>query len=233
MRRLVKRLATLTAALMLTGTLFALDTNLTIEAASLQAAGPPQLRGNAVLFSYSFGEMPDSRRIHTVQAAFAHENYSRLHPFAENDRGIFVLILETPPGVTELRYRLIVDGLWTADPNNDSYVADRWGVRVSEFKLPAIRPQSSYPIVSDGSVEFRLLAGRGQQVSVVGSFNGWDPFMTQMQEIEPGVYTRRLRLAPGTYRYYFQVNGARIPDPENDQQQWNTSGMIVSVVRLP
>jgi 1,4-alpha-glucan branching enzyme len=120
------------------------------------------------------------------------------------------------------------------DPNNDVRVQDRWGVRVSRLELPAARRPTSYPVVRDDDVvEFRFLAETGKTVTIVGSFNGWDPFMTRMTESETGVYTRRLRLAPGTHRYYFMVDGVRIPDPQNEEQQWNTDGKIVSVVQLP
>jgi len=120
------------------------------------------------------------------------------------------------------------------DPNNDARVADRWGVQVSQLKLPAARSPTSYPVIRENDmVEFRFLAESGKTVTIVGSFNGWDPFMTRMTESEPGVYIRNLRLAPGTHRYYFMVDGVRIPDPRNESQQWNTDGKIVSVVQLP
>ena len=237
MRRLVKRIvalsATLASTLLLATNLFALNVNLTLEAGSLREAGPPRLYGNAVLFSYHFNEAPDSRRIHTVQAAFAHENYSTLHPFRENEHGTFVLILEPPPEITELRYRLIVDGLWTTDPNNDSRVTDRWGVRVSRLELPQAGVRTDYPVIRDNNVvEFIFRAQGGQTVTIVGSFNGWDPFMTRMTESEPGVYTRSVRLAPGVHRYYFMADGVRLPDPRNEQREWNVDGMVVSVVQL-
>ena len=250
----MKRIATLTFGLVLIASVSALDLYLALEAASLQTAREPQFYGRSVLFSYEFeGALPrgagDDRRIHTVQAAFSHENYSRLHSFERNEYGVYVLIQDlsnqdlsiqdlgipdSPREPAGIRYRLIVDGLWTVDPNNPRVVTDRWGVRVSKLLLPPPGRADQYPIVRETeNVEFRFSAEAGQRVTIVGSFNGWDPFMTPMTETEPGVYERRLRLTPGEHLYYFMVNGLRIADPRNADQRWGADGMIVSVVQLP
>lgn len=57
-------------------------------------------------------------------------------------------------------------------------------------------------------VLFHLEAPSAQQVHLVGSFNGWDPLGHPMAgPNHQGVWTLRLELPPGRYRYMFLVDG--------------------------
>jgi anti-sigma-K factor RskA len=52
-----------------------------------------------------------------------------------------------------------------------------------------------------------------EKVTVVGSFNNWDPETTPLQR-QDGVWSTILVLAPGNYEYLFFENGARwVTDP--------------------
>ncbi len=235
----MKRIATffvgLFLGLFLIGAVYSQNPNLALEAGGLREAEPPRLFGGSILFSYRFPGPAKEGQIHTVQAAFEHETYSQLYPFGLNDNGVYILIIATPPHVSAFRYRLVVDGIWTVDPHAPSEVTDRWGVRISEFQVPIARTgRVEYPAVSSGGfVEFRIPAESGQSVALVGSFNGWDPFMTPMAEIQPGLYSRTVRLTEGEHLYYFMIDGLRLPDPNNASRRWNVNGMAVSVVQLP
>ena len=235
MKRIATFFAGLLLGLFLIGTVYSQNPNLILEAGGLKEAEPPRLFGESILFSYQFPGPVKEGQIHTVQAAFEHETYSRLHPFDLNDNGVYILIIATPPRVSAFRYRLVVDGIWTIDPHAPSEVTDRWGVRISEFQIPIARTgKVEYPAVSpEGLVEFRILAKSGQSVALVGSFNGWDPFMTPMAETQPGLYSRTVRLTEGEHLYYFMIDGLRLPDPNNASRRWNVNGMTVSVVQLP
>lgn len=206
-----------------------------LELSGLDEAGPPRMLAGGVLLTYDFGRGAGDRRIHTVQAAFAHEDFSELHYFLKNENGIHLLHTELPPEVRTLRYRLVVDGIWTVDPENPSVVTDRWGVSLSQFEVP-VDPfaRQRLPIVmDDGTVEFRIRAPGASRVAIAGSFNGWDPFMTPLFETSSGVFSRTLRLPPGQHLYYFAVDGVRVADPENEEQRWHRDGQPVSVVELP
>jgi AMP-activated protein kinase-like protein len=235
MKRITKLLAGLIFSLLLTVAATAQNQNLILEAGGLKEAGPPRLFGEAILFSYQFPGTAKQGQIHTVQASFEHESYSRLHPFSINEAGLYILIATIPLEVTAVRYRLVVDGVWTFDPQAPSQVTDRWGIRISEFPIPAYRGATEdFPAISrNGLVEFRVLSNSGRSVALVGSFNGWDPFMTPMTETEPGLYSRVVRLTEGEHLYYFMIDGLRLPDPGNASRRWNVDGMVVSVVRLP
>lgn len=209
-----------------------------LEVGSLETASAPQIIGDRLVFSYTFRDGPELRgtnRVHSVEIAFAHENYSILRPFARNEQDVYVYLHPLEPGREEYRYRLVVDGIWIADPLNPDRIRDRWGVTVSRttISLPE-RTALATPIVrAANDVEFVLRAPEGSRVNVVGSFNGWDPFMTELRESEPGIYSRRLRLGPGEHLYYYVVDGLRLPDPQNSERRWHVSGMTVSVLSLP
>ncbi len=52
-----------------------------------------------------------------------------------------------------------------------------------------------------------------EKVTVVGSFNNWDPDATPLRR-QDGVWSTILVLAPGSYEYMFFENGARwVTDP--------------------
>lgn len=235
MKRLCIFLVLVLAGLIAVTTLYAEDPGLILAAAGLREAHGPELFRDSVLFSYQFPQPSRDGQIHTVGAAFEHEAYSRFHQFQVNEHGVYVLTLTRDPDLPVLRYRLIVDGVWTTDPNAPSELVDRWGVHLSVFTVPQpTAPLTRYPaVLPDGRVEFRFVAEPGKSVAIVGSFNGWDPFMTPMTETSPGTYTRDIRLPKGEHAYYFMIDGRRYADPENDLQKWQPDGTTVSVVQLP
>lgn len=55
-------------------------------------------------------------------------------------------------------------------------------------------------------VQFRLGDAQAHDVALAGDFNGWHP-MHQLHELEPGVWSVDVALAPGVYNYVFVVDG--------------------------
>ena len=229
-----KRIPLIAIALLLASAAGAQDLGVTLEVGSVERASAPRFLGDHLLFTYAFGPGRHDGRIHSVEIAFAHENFSTLYAFERNTNDVYVLLYDVPPELEEVRYRLVVDGIWTTDPNNPDRVVDRWGVALSRTTVPRVeRTLTRVPVIyADGTVEFVVTAPPGSSVSVVGSFNGWDPFMTPLREVEPGRFSRRLRLGTGEHLYYYVVDGLRLPDPRNDRRRWHTSGLVVSVVSL-
>lgn len=68
--------------------------------------------------------------------------------------------------------------------------------------------------VEDDEVVFTLGAPGAVQVFLVGDFNNWNPTLEKMEK-EGDLFTIRLYLLPGSYRYKFVVDGQWIVDPEN------------------
>ena len=53
-----------------------------------------------------------------------------------------------------------------------------------------------------------------RQVSIVGSFNQWDPNVMPMTSNGAGEWSIELTLAPGVYEYQYSVEGRWINDPQ-------------------
>ena len=190
-----------------------------------ESAGPPTVVRKHLLLSFA-----QSLPTRFVGARFAHEGFVTLHLFTRNELGVFVLPLELPDEVSEVRYRIVVDGLWQTDPRNPTAAIDDRGVRFSVVTLPERRaperlfsPQPN----SDGSLTFRLDAPAGRRITVVGNFTAWDPFLYPMAEESPGRYTATLRVPPGRIYYYFTLDGGRLLDPLNVETA-SVAGLAVS-----
>jgi hypothetical protein len=196
----------------------------------IQHAAPPQYLDRQVLLSYQ-----SSKPVRLVGARFAHEDYGIFHVYVRNTNDVFLLLLDVPEGVEELRYRLVVDGLWINDPFNPQQETDTFGRVFSLFDLrdrPAREPVSP-EIHRDGSVTFLFHSLPDRAVSVAGDFNNWDPFWHRMQETRPGEYRLTVRMPPGRHFYYYVVNGSRVLDPINQETARDFEGFRVSTFLLP
>jgi len=171
-----------------------------------------------------------------VGAAFSNEDWRGIHPFEINANGIFVLALPVPYGeAAVVRYRLVLDGLWSADPSNADQERDRVsGSLMSLVRFPE-RPGTVLgvwePAREDGA-SFYFKGEPGRIVTVAGSFNNWDPFIHELEETSPGHYQLFLKLAPGEYQYVFMYRGSRVADPLNQRQVYGRDGQPYSVLKI-
>jgi hypothetical protein len=93
----------------------------------------------------------------------------------------------------------------------------------------APRPANGAPVVY---VQFRLEAGDARQVSIAGTFTGWQPTL-ELRETEPGVWTALVPLRPGVHDYAYVVDGTEWrPDP-NAPQVDDSFGGTNSRITLP
>jgi len=205
------------------------DTELHLETASIKHAAAPRVVGSNILLSYSAPPMSQS-----VSLALEHEDYRVLHRYQKNKHGVFVLSLPLPEGRRKIRYRLIVDGLWSTDPNAKTE-RDSRRFLVSYFLLEtnSAAPAPGVKLLADGRTRFICQGNPGDRVFLVGDFNGWDPFLTPMPEspVYPGVYSVTLTL-PGEAKYYrYVLNGRETIDPANPKTARSNWGEMVSVIR--
>jgi len=68
--------------------------------------------------------------------------------------------------------------------------------------------------IEDEEAVFLLRAPYAERVYVVGDFNGWNPTIDRLIDVE-GRFEIRLYLLSGRYRYRFIVDGDSISDPDN------------------
>jgi len=228
MRRLLSAMFLVLCAASLSG-LDEIELGDRIEMANLSRSRPPVLRNRSILFTY---EHPGYARY--VGIAFEFEEYQQLHIFLKNQHDIFVLLYEPPEGSTSLTYRLVVDGLWMPDPKNPKVVRDHRGNLLSRvtYELPARPVLESPRILADGSVEFNVRHSPGGRVYLTGDFTNWEPFMIEMRETSPGLYTATRRFLPGDYAYCFIAGGARMTDPLNPFFHSDSQGFLASILTV-
>ena len=229
--KLIIYLVSAVALFLSAGPVFGLDGHLMeVRIQGIEQAGPPQYLDRQVLLSYQ-----SSKPVRLVGARFAHEDYQIFHIYVRNENDVFILRLDVPEEVEELRYRLVVDGLWINDPFNPRREKDAFGRVFSLFDLrdrPAPDPVSP-EIHREGSVTFLFQTLPHRAVSVAGDFNNWDPFWHRMQEIRPGEYRLTVHMPPGQHFYYYIVNGSRVLDPINQETARDFEGFRVSTFFLP
>jgi len=188
----------------------------------------PQIWNNKIFLTAAPEEGP-----RFVGVAFDYESYSRIHPFEINESGIYVYSADVPEK-SEIHYRLVIDGLWMADPLNPDNIKDKYGIIVSKLKIdkpPFVKVKG--PISDNsGNTSFSIRSRPDSTVSIVGSFNGWDPYMTPMRESSAGVYTTDLRLRSGSYYYYFIIDGEKAMDPMNFLRAMNREGEEVCKLEI-
>jgi len=190
-----------------------INTYLHLQVNNLTKAQAPQVVDRAVLFTWKGDSQP-----RYVAVAFEHEAYREKHVFWRNQNGVYFLVMDlTSETPTTLNYRLIVDGLWQADPANPVQIRNSQGVRLSQVSLStASLPAHHGPVQGYyGEVEFAYHAAPGLQIAIVGDFNQWDPFANFLEESHPGEYHIKLTLPPGTVLYKFVVGTKSVLDPGN------------------
>ena len=216
---------------------------------TLQKPGAPVIYEDYVIFTAS----SDLRR---VGVAFAHEHFSRVYWFRKllnpqdpigapippgkkfpdpyKDSGLQFHVYQIPEEVKELEYRLIVSGLWVTDPANPKMRKDPvsglyWSVLSLPPRIPSPDPLRGLP----KGLYFSFKGPPGETVTIAGDFNGWDPFMYELNEYPQGVYSINISLPPGKYQYVFFHQGQRFVDPYNPRRIYSRDGSAASEIVIP
>lgn len=176
-----------------------------------------------------------------VGIAFDFENYQTIHPFKiKNSRdfndeiisSIMFFSLERPADLTEISYRLVIDGLWTPDPvNTNSYYDAETGVSLSKVEIG-----STLPVVtgtnSESITRFIYNGESGKTVRIGGTFTNWDSWIYELEETSPGFYEISIPLPQGKYYYNYFLGMKAITDKTNPEKAYTEDGRISSVITV-
>ncbi|MGI5173900.1 isoamylase [Treponema sp. OMZ 840] len=173
--------------------------------------------------------------------AFDFENYRYIHSFkrlvkpnsqTEHKGNILFYVLKIPHDIRIIKYRLVIDGLWTTDPlNPNGEFAETVNVNVSKVVID--KPiQKRSAAFSPTKVRFVYEGESGQKIRVGGTFTNWDSFIYELQEISPGFYQLELPLPKGEYYYAFYKGMSAFPDETNPRKVYTADGRIASVLRV-
>ncbi len=203
-----------------------LNTELHHKILNTDKAEAPYITNGTITFSFK-----GTRSTQAVSLALKNENYRRFHTFERNPNGIFILTLPVPENQLTIHYRLIVDGLWTIDPNAQTEIDSR-GISVSKVSISqdSSMPKPGVSRKNNGLTRFIYAGIPGERVSVIGDFNNWDPYLSELNETSPGIFEIKMFLAPGKHYYRFVVNGQEITDPANTKTARNGWGKDSSVI---
>lgn len=176
-----------------------------------------------------------------VGIAFDFENYQTIHPFKiKNSRdfndeiisSIMFFSLKRPADLTEISYRLVIDGLWTPDPvNANNYYDAETGVSLSKVEIG-----STLPVVtgtdSESITRFIYNGESGKTVRIGGTFTNWDSWIYELEETSPGFYEISIPLPQGKYYYNYFLGMKAITDKTNPEKAYTEDGRISSVITV-
>lgn len=170
---------------------------------------------------------------------FDFEYYSRIHAFQKHNVrdidgnitcSIMFHILRRPKDLTEIQYRLIIDGLWTYDPCNPDRVYDS----TSGITLSRVNIGSTLPVVTNtnpaSGTKFIYNGKPGETVRLGGTFTNWDSWIYELEETKPGFYELDLPLPKGKYYYNYYIGMNAITDRTNPNKAYTEDGRKTSVI---
>ena len=207
---------------------------------TIRGYGEPILSGNSVVFTAK----PDARYI---GIAFDFENFREIHSFhikkiydmdGEVTNSFFFYVLDLPKDISDIEYRLVVDGLWTTDPLNPHTVYKQSsGITLSRLALnrkltPKTEVKAGTASLGNGTVHFVYRGESGQHIRLGGTFTGWDSWIYELTDTQPGVYFIDLPLPPGTYYYAFYNGVSAMVDVSNPERGYSADGKVVSVITV-
>ena len=190
----------------------------------------PVLKGDYVVFTAA-----NTARF--VGIAFDFEDFHIIHPYELRNvydadgtvtKSFFFYALKLDKTMKDIKYRVVVDGLWTLDPTNKEKIYDApTGLMLSYFDANRDIPPAT-EVQKGGVVRFVYQGEEGQQVRLGGSFTNWDSWIYEMKEVKPGLYQFDLPLPPGTYQYAFFTGVNIMVDHSNPQRCYSPDGKVAS-----
>jgi len=113
------------------------------------------------------------------------------------------------------RYKLIVDGVWQQDYANPNKERSPDGDVISWFEIRQKSIQhGENPIKIAGEIwRFYHMDPEARYVSLVGSFNRYNPHDAMMKRDASGAWVAEVQVLPGEHYYCFVVDGKWKPDP--------------------
>jgi hypothetical protein len=177
----------------------------------------------------------------SIGIAFDFEEFRKIHYFqlrknygyeGEITSSYYFYITEMPKKLSRVCYRVIIDGLWTTDPQNQNVVYNEYeNYSLSYLDLPPEAIEITEKL-ENGLTHFVCHAETGKKIRLGGTFTNWDSWIYEMKETEPGKYVIDIPLHPGTY-YYSYYNGITpFIDETNPIRGYSNDGRIVSCITI-
>lgn len=177
----------------------------------------------------------------SVGIAFDFENFSKIHQFEKLNfydtdskpvSSVYFYIQKVPSKTTEVKYSLIIDGLWTCDPLNEIIDYD-FDTRIKLSKVFIEKIDSPVTQEVDSNYVHFVYEGKsGETIRLAGSFTNWDSFIYELKETSEGFYELTLPLPKGKHYYAFFRGAESFTDITNPNKIYMVDGRKASVITL-
>ena len=198
----------------------------------IENPGAPVVTEDYIIFT-----APTNHR--NVGIVFDFENYQTIHPFQilmktdedGNKTPVHMFYCyERKHKIENIRYRLIMDGLWSVDPLNPNKVYDEdlnlyFSVVSDLGKIYEYTEKQK-----DDSIRFIYKGEEGLDLHLAGTFTNWDPWIYSLEETSPGFYELSLPLPTGKYYYNYYIGLTPILDNTNPDKVYTLDGRSASVI---
>ncbi len=183
-----------------------------------------------VLFTYN------DRKASDVQIAGDFSNW-RPVPMQRGSHGVWFYFLSEYETEHSVRYKFLIDGIWSYDPENSIQSDDGSGSYMSLTEA-AVSEEDRHvtfrKVTEEGIdyIEFRTYRPEASFVSVVGDFNNWNPENDPLERTQKGIWKKKINISPGTYRYKFIVDGTWTVDLYNERSGSDGVDGICSIITV-
>jgi 1,4-alpha-glucan branching enzyme len=128
------------------------------------------------------------------------------------------------------RYKLIVDGIWQRDFTNPNRELTLNGDEISwfEIKQEILQYPANPQKIKPEYWRFYYKNPGASFVSLVGSFNNFNPYADAMKRDASGIWVVEVQILPGEHHYCFVVDGKWITDPDRRERAYNRFGQYFS-----
>jgi 1,4-alpha-glucan branching enzyme len=150
------------------------------------------------------------------------------------NNGIWYYFLGEYDKRASVRYKFNIDGIWISDPGNPEREDDGSGsyISIAQTASHGESKQVTYRILPDGYIEFRHYDAHASYITVAGDFNSWNPEHDIMMRGDDNIWRIRKRLAKGTHRYKFVIDGEWHVDVYNSESSSDGVGGIASKIQI-
>ena len=202
--------------------------------ANINKVQKPYVKGEYIVFTAE-----SSPRF--VGIVFDFEDFKEVHKFQRHisrdidgnqTNDVLFYLLKRPEELSRIEYRLIIDGLWTHDPNceENRYDFDT-GLTLSCISLDEkIADQTESK--KTGGVKFVYQGKTGLQVRLGGNFTSWDSWIYELEETSPGFYELTLPLPKGVYYYNYFIGMNTLVDKTNPERAYTEEGKVTSIIKV-
>ena len=195
---------------------------------------PPYISNNYMVFtapvtSNSIGIAFDYEEFRTIHYYQLRKNYGY---DGELTSSYYFFITEIPKKLSRVCYRLIIDGLWTIDPQNQNVIYnEKENFALSYLDMPPVELEITEKL-DNGLTHFVCHSQSGQKIRLGGTFTNWDSWIYELKETAPGKYEIDIPLHAGTY-YYSYYNGiTAFLDETNPLKGYSKDGRVVSCITI-